>query len=192
MENLRNIVPANIVHLRKQKNMTQIDLAKLVNYSDKAISRWEKGEVLPDLETLQSLARIFDVPLTYLLEEHSDNDSIRIHKPNPKEILFQVLIVCALWTILTVFVVYADIFYEQNYWQAFLWGIPITCLIVIYCNRKYKSKVISFIATTILNWSILTCAYIHFMALNPWLIFLVGLPVQASIFVLYFLRKYPK
>lgn len=192
MENLRNIVPANIVYLRKQRQMTQIDLAKLVNYSDKAVSRWEKGEVLPDLETLQSLAHIFEVPLTYLLEEHSEAKNTIIRKPNPKEILFQILIVCALWTILTVFVVYADIFYDQNYWQAFLWGIPITCLIVMFCNRKYKNKVTSFIANTILNWSTLICIYIHFMQLNPWLIFLVGVPIQASLFVLYFLRKYPK
>ena len=192
MENLRNIVPANIVYLRKQRQMTQIDLAKLVNFSDKAISRWEKGEVLPDLETLQSLANIFEVPLTYLLESHTESEQRYIRKPNIKEVLFQVLVVCALWTVLTVIVVYADIFYDQNYWQAFLWGVPITCLIVMYCNRRYKNKLTSIIANTILNWSALFCIYMHFSAHNPWLIFLIGIPIQASLVVLYFARKYPK
>jgi len=192
MDNLRDIVPANILYLRKQRQMTQIDLAKLVNFSDKAISRWEKGEVLPDLETLQSLAKIFDVPLTYLLEPHNETDAMRVRKPNIKEILFQALLICGLWTMLTVFVVYADVFYDQNYWQGFLLGIPITCLIVMYCNRKYKNKLASLIASTILNWSTILCIYMHFISYNPWMFFLAGVPIQAALIVLYFVRKYPK
>ena len=51
--------------------LTQIGLAKKINFSDKAVSRWDKGEVLPDIETLESLAKIFGVSLTYMLEEHT-------------------------------------------------------------------------------------------------------------------------
>ena len=49
--------------------LTQVGLAKKINYSDKAVSRWEKGEVLPDIETLDALSKIFNVPLSYLIEE---------------------------------------------------------------------------------------------------------------------------
>ena len=72
MKNIREIVANNIVTLRKQNGYTQIELSEKINYSDKAISRWEKGEVLPDIETLDNLANIFDVPLSYMLEEHQD------------------------------------------------------------------------------------------------------------------------
>ena len=71
MENIKEIISNNIIMLRKQKNLTQLELGEAIHYSDKAISRWEKGESLPDIETLQLLSETLDVPLTYLFEEHS-------------------------------------------------------------------------------------------------------------------------
>ena len=68
--NIREIVSKNLIMLRKRQGLTQIDLSKRINYSDKAVSRWEKGEVLPDIETLQSLSEVFNVPLSYMIEEH--------------------------------------------------------------------------------------------------------------------------
>ena len=63
MKNLRDIIPKNLIYLRKQHKFTQIDLAKKINYSDKAVSRWEKGEVLPDVEVLQKVCEVYDIPI---------------------------------------------------------------------------------------------------------------------------------
>ena len=69
MEDLKITVAKNIADLRKAANMTQLDLASRLNYSDKAVSKWERGESLPDVATLKTIAEIFSVTVDYLLQE---------------------------------------------------------------------------------------------------------------------------
>ena len=78
MESLKEIVSKNIINLRKANNLTQLELAKKINYSDKAISRWEKGEVLPDVETIQTLSIVFNVPMSAILESQDENKKIKL------------------------------------------------------------------------------------------------------------------
>lgn len=56
-----------ITELRKEKNLTQKDLANRLNVSDKAISRWETGKGFPDVDSLQSLSEFFSVSINELL-----------------------------------------------------------------------------------------------------------------------------
>ena len=69
MENLNLIIGNNIKDLRKANGLTQEELAKKLNYSNKAISRWESGEVVPDVETLNRLCEIFNIPIANIFEE---------------------------------------------------------------------------------------------------------------------------
>ena len=52
-EQFKALVAKNLANYRKINNLTQLDLAEKLSYSDKAISKWERGESLPDLYTLQ-------------------------------------------------------------------------------------------------------------------------------------------
>ncbi|MDE7219711.1 MAG: helix-turn-helix domain-containing protein [Oscillospiraceae bacterium] len=56
-----------LVQLRKEKGMTQKDLAERLFVSDKAVSKWERGLSLPDISLLQPLAALLDVTVTELL-----------------------------------------------------------------------------------------------------------------------------
>lgn len=55
-------------HLRKEKGLTQMQLAEQLNVTDKAISRWETGKNYPDIEMFESLSNILDVSISELLE----------------------------------------------------------------------------------------------------------------------------
>ena len=57
-----------ISELRKEKDLTQLQLAELLHVSDKAVSRWETGKGFPDIGSLQSLAEVLDVTVTELLK----------------------------------------------------------------------------------------------------------------------------
>ena len=59
MEVLKPIIAKNIAELRIAKGMTQIELAEYLNYSDKAVSKWERGESVPDVAVLQKIAALF-------------------------------------------------------------------------------------------------------------------------------------
>ena len=70
-EKLRSQLGANIAAYRKQNGFTQAALAEKLNYSDKAVSKWERGESLPDLMTLVQLANVFEVTVDDLLRDHN-------------------------------------------------------------------------------------------------------------------------
>ena len=60
---LEQIVAENLAELRRAKGWTQAELAEKINYSDKSVSKWERGEGLPDLKVLMQLAELYGVTL---------------------------------------------------------------------------------------------------------------------------------
>ena len=80
-DSVKSIVARNLADLRMKNGMTQLQLAEALNYSDKAVSKWERAESLPDLEVLIRIAAIYDVDLDYLITaEHDDR-----YSSSPKE-----------------------------------------------------------------------------------------------------------
>ena len=70
MEQLRAIIAANVSRLRLERGLTQQELANQLNYSDKAVSKWERGESAPDISVLARIAAIFGVTVDYLITDH--------------------------------------------------------------------------------------------------------------------------
>ena len=62
-----------LVTLRKEKGLTQMELAERLNVSRQAISRWEVGAAVPSIDNLKVLANLYGIPIGYLLDETSDN-----------------------------------------------------------------------------------------------------------------------
>lgn len=58
-----------IAYLRKSNGMTQEDLGKVLNVTYQAVSKWERGESLPDFTTMSQIAKFFQVPLSYFEED---------------------------------------------------------------------------------------------------------------------------
>ena len=71
-----------IATIRKEKQLTQAELARKLNVTDKAVSRWERGLGFPDINTLEPLADALGITLTQLMkcskeiEENSDDEII--------------------------------------------------------------------------------------------------------------------
>lgn len=56
-----------IAMLRKEKNLTQMELADMLNISYQAVSNWERGETMPDISKLPELAQIFNNSIDEIL-----------------------------------------------------------------------------------------------------------------------------
>ena len=82
MKRATELVTENLVKLRKKFKLSQIELSQKINYSDKAISRWEKGEVIPSIDVLEQLAEIYNVKIGYFFEEHLDDRDLKIEEKN--------------------------------------------------------------------------------------------------------------
>ena len=190
MKNLREIIAGNIIALRKQQGLTQLDLAKQVNYSDKAVSRWEKGEVVPDVETLQKISEVLSVPLEYLLQEHnSENADVEQRYILRNEIAFKIMTVLAVWIVATMVFVLSEIYYDYINWKIYVWAVPISCIALLYLNRKEKNRLAALILNTLLCWSLITCFFIQFFDYQAWIMYIVGIPIQAAVIISYLSKR---
>lgn len=73
-ETARNL-PAKLVSLRKQKGITQMELAEKLNVSRQAISRWEVGAAVPTTDNLKVLSELYSVSIDYLLNDAAESAS---------------------------------------------------------------------------------------------------------------------
>ncbi len=193
MKNIKEIVSTNLVNLRKQKNLTQIELGEIVNYSDKAISRWEKGESLPDVGTLQTLCDALDVPITYIFEEHIEGEKSFLEKnQSANKIVCTALSVSIVWLVAVVFFLYLKIYNHYSYWQTFVWAVVASSIVLKYFNYIWGKKVYSIYIDSLFIWSAITALYCHFISYNLWLIFFIGAPVQIVIILNYFIKTLKK
>lgn len=97
----KNSFAESLVKLRKEKGMTQKDLAEKLNVSDKAISRWETGKNYPDIETLQQLSELLEVTINDMLK----GDLRLVEKKSP----YKKIIVL---TVMVIFLIYMFPFYN--------------------------------------------------------------------------------
>lgn len=186
----KDIIVKNLITLRKEKGWTQAELSKKVNFSDKAISRWEKGEVVPDIETLDKLAKIYGKDITYFFKEHINTENKKeslVFKYN--QIIMSALCISIVWLIATVLFFYLNTIYHFLFWQAFVWAIPISMAIIIFFNKKLKNKVYVRIFGSIFIWTFLASLYLQFLEQNLWLIFVIGVPIQALVLFASFLKQ---
>lgn len=189
MKNLKEIVGSNLSELRKREGLTQIELADKFNYSDKAISKWEKGDTLPDLETLNELCKFYGVSLDYLVSEGSKSDKKQYIKSktkyNPNAVAITCILASIVWLIATIAYVYIMLQNNINYWMIFLWAIPLTCVFLAVANIRYFSnKIFSLVNSTIFVWSLIVSIFLQcyfYVGQAIWPLFIVGIPLQITI-----------
>lgn len=69
MSDIKEVIAANLIRLRQQAGLTQLQLAEMLNYSDKAVSKWERGESVPDVRILVQLADIYHITVDDIVRE---------------------------------------------------------------------------------------------------------------------------
>ena len=186
MKDMKVIIAENIIQLRKQNKLTQAELAERLNYSDKAISKWERGESVPDVEILKKVAEMFGVTVDYLLTENAFEsiEKFKISKQDSSNrIAIASLGVCIVWLMATIIYVYGQLNMAQSWWTVFLWAVPASAFVLLVFNRMWGKKKYEIYINTILVWSLLTAVFVQLLKYNIWLIFLIGIPVQVVIFL---------
>ena len=184
MENVKETIAANLVSLRKANKMTQSALAEKLNYSDKAISRWEHAETLPDIETLCRICEIYGVSFEYLLrKDQKDVPAAHKQKSNrARRVIICLLSVCTVWLVATILFAFINTLTSALLWQIFVWAVPASIITITVCNAMWwKSKVCASITASFINWTVIIATYFNLFSHNLWQLFLVGIPIQAII-----------
>ncbi len=188
--NIKEIIAKNLIELRKSHKFTQQELAGKLNYSDKAVSRWEHAETLPDIETLCKICDIYGVKFEYLLqrEQPTKGRNPYIEKKNLKnKAIISMLAIAVVWLLATVLFAYADTFGGENMWTLFIWALPVSCIILWVFNRMWGTKLFSMIISSFFSWTLILAVYLQFLSYNIWMLFIVGVPLQVLIALTFFL-----
>jgi len=192
---LHEIIASNIVELRKQNKLTQAELASKLHYTDKAVSKWERGESIPEIETLKQIADLFNVTVDFLLTENAIKDIQKYIVPKVvKRNRWIIAGVASLvvWIMAIAVFVYGYVYFEPNqyFWHAFVWAVPCNALVMIIACRRWGIKKFSVYLFSLLVWSLLIAIYTSTMIYETWIVFIVGLPLQALVILLCLLKKY--
>ena len=192
-ENLAN----NLVYFRKQLNITQAELAQKLNYSDKAVSKWERGESVPDLYVLKQLADFYQVTIDTLISEPKKKPLALIKNISRKRLLFSCCVVGLVWLIAVCWHSFINIIFPsmQNSWLSFVYAIPITLVVLLVLTSVWGKTIVNMVLTSVFLWTAIATIYLTlFYALpivpkNLWEIFLIGVPVQCLILFYFFYRR---
>lgn len=191
--NIKEVIAENLIKLRKKSGLTQGEMAEKLNYSDNAVSRWERGEVTPSVETLEQISLLFKVPLTALFEENVVEKAEKDEKKQMINKLAVTLIFMSLaWFAATIIYFYAKVIFKVNFWTIFMWAVPTSCWILYPFNNYWGRHVWKFVILSVMIWSILACIYLQFFDYNMWLIFIIGIPVQAGLSIWAFIKPKEK
>ena len=186
MNDLKQIIATNITTLRKEKNLTQLEFANELNYSDKAISKWERAESIPDVVVLKQIADLFGVTVDYLLNEHSKNEKLiviedKIKSGTLNKISLSLLSASPIWIVATIIFSLISIFKGIYVWYVFYISVPLTILLFLIFNTLWGNRRNNYIIVSCLIWSILLCIYLSLIKYNLWQLFILGIPAQLAI-----------
>ena len=196
-ERLKNQLGANIAAYRKRAGLTQLGLAEKLNYSDKAVSKWERGESMPDVLTLVQLADLFDITVNDLLE---DPDALpeqtgavervmgmavekTLKRKADKKIILLLCSVLVWFVALLSFVVLSALEVPFG-WLAFVYAIPANAIVCVSLTSAWRDFRKNKLFVSGIVWGGLLSVYLSlliFLDKNIWTIFLLGIPGQIAV-----------
>ncbi len=196
-EELKLRIGKNIASYRKQHRLTQAKLAEKLNYSDKAVSKWERGESMPDVSILVQIADLFGTTVNKLLEDPNalpDNPGKveRVMGKAVEKTLKRkadkniILGLCSLlvWFVALLSFIILSTLEIQDSWIAFIYAIPVNATVLLIMRSawhdfRWNQTLISGIV-----WGTLLSLYFSlllFLGQNVWKIFLLGIPGQIAV-----------
>lgn len=196
-EKRRKQIGTNIATYRKREGWTQAELAEKLNYSDKAVSKWERGESVPDVLTLADLASRLGITVDDLLK---DPNALPEHTGAVQQAMDQVVqktlkrkanknIILGLSSLLVWFValllfVILDAFDIWQSWIVFVFAIPVDAIVCLSLRSAWRDFRWNRILISTIMWGVLLCFHLTllvFAGYNFWKIFLLGIPGQVAI-----------
>lgn len=189
-EKLRENFARNLSHYRKSLGLTQTELAERLNYSDKSISKWERGDGLPDLSVTAQLAEIFGLTVNDLLADKPRKRLMTTHN----KIIITLLSIGIAWLIATVLFFLFELILPNayNWWLLYIYAVPTSAIVGIVFSCAWWKKIHIFASISTLIWSITLCIMLTVSAFvnepKIYLIFIVAAVLQA-LTILWFLIK---
>ena len=172
---LRKTVAKNIAQYRKAHHDTQLDLATKLNYSDKSVSKWERGESLPDVYILSQIAELYGVSVSALIGEIQPPRESKPHY-HMFILLPSLALTMAVATLLFSMFMICKVDYPA--WMFFVYALPVCSIICIVFTSLWWGILWQGVSVSALIWTLGLSLYLSFELENVSLIFLVCAALQ--------------
>ena len=197
LEELKLVTAGNLINLRTGAGMTQAELGAKLNYSDKSISKWERGEAIPDAFVLTQMAELFGVSVDYILSSHDAWEPTVAPEDPRQDVVYSTSVITAIavvgvWTLALTAFVTLWLAVDQLRWQIFVAAFPVSVLtwMVLMCVFKRTRHLKYMVALFVL--SIFVCVYLLLLNRNPWQIFMIAVLAEVIVFLSFHVQKKPK
>lgn len=196
--NQQELLAKNLAYYRKASGLTQLELADRFNYSDKSVSKWERGEGFPDIFVLKSLADFYGITVDDFYQ--SEHKAVKVSQNKKrKQTYLKLLSIGINWlvTVLTFFLLNTllsrfapDAPFEP--WLTFIYGTLTTGIILLVWEFIYHNRFLRMIATSIIIWTAALSLFLTFfvvMNLPLPLLFVVAIPLEVLEIIWYLFRR---
>ncbi len=182
-QQINDIIAQNLVTLRKKSGLTQLQLAEELNYSDKAISKWEKGDCVPSIYVLLQLSQFYGVRIQDIVMQNAS--------PKPKKVKVNVRLVWSLLSVAIVFFLATLSFVIMNYlmpigraWLSFIAALPTIALVLTILFAVWKWRIPFAVASSMFIWLAFLLVCLILQSYSVWMVYIIAIPLQVIIILL--------
>lgn len=195
MDDFKRIVANNITALRTSMNLTQAQLGEKLNYSDKSVSKWERGSSLPDVFVLKQIADMAGVTVDDLLVEHGDEPLVTEQEQKSRRYSRRFISLTVLAGIVALAVLLFVILWMMTgtiMWLVFIYAVPVSLITMLVLNTLWGSRSNNLYIISGIVWGVICAVYLSFLDKNWWQLFLPGVPAQIIILFAFSIKKKTK
>lgn len=193
MNDFKKTVAENIIRLRTSMNMTQAQLGEKLNYSDKSVSKWERGESVPDVFVLKQLADLAGVTVDYIITPHDPDEELKTEKKTHRysRRFITLTVLAGIWALaVLVFVILWIV--GIVHWMTFVYAVPVSLITLLVLNSIWGDRSWNLYIVSGIVWGLICSIYLSALHHNWWQLFLLGVPAQIIIIFAFSIKNKSK
>ena len=197
MEEMKLVVAGKLIQLRKEAGLTQAELGEKLNYSDKTVSKWERGESIPDAYVLTQLSQLYGTTVDALLRDADPwMDPVEKQKKAERESLpkfsstvVTLVAIMGVWTMAVIMFVIFWLVLDELVWLIFACAVPVSLVTLLVLNSVWNKGRHNLIIVSALVACLVALIYLFLLPQNPWQLFLILVPAEIVVFLSFNIRK---
>ena len=197
MEEMKLVVAGKLIKLRKEAGLTQSELGEKLNYSDKTVSKWERGESMPDAYVLSQLAQLYGTTVDALLSEaepwidpvEKQKREAKAQEPTFSSKVVTLVAIMGIWTMAVLMFVIFWLAMDQLLWLIFACAVPVSLITLLVLNSVWNKGRHNLPIVMALVACIVILVYLFLLDKNPWQLFLILIPAEIVVVLSFHIRK---
>lgn len=200
-EEIKNNISKNLVKYRTASGLTQSAVAEKINYTDKSVSKWERGDGTPDVFVLKKLADFYGVKVDDFFDGNEEKTfNIKPKLERRKHLIINLLAVGLVWLVaVTLYfllnLILGTLNVDCNHNSVvFIFAIPVSGIVQTVFSELWWNKLATLLAVSVIIWGCVATAFVMFISfgfnfVGRDKIFLISAVLQVLAILWFFLRK---